>query len=566
MSQSIVFIDRRVSNYETLVAGLGADTTWYLLSAEQDGITQMQRILAGYSGLDSIHVVSHGSPGAIYLGSTELNADNLANYASQLQEIGASLSQAGDILLYGCNVGAGTVGARFVADLAAATSADVAASIDATGPAALGGDGVLERSAGVVDAPVLDVSKLSDRLAVEDALTESDLRVNTTSVGDQSRQTIGQLADGGYVVTWMSRDGILSAQGNPITKIVAQRFNADGVSVGGEFEVSRVEVGNAYCDLPDVAGLSNGGFIVTWTVQGDANIDGSESGVVGQRYSVSGAKVGSEFIVNTTTQGRQEDAEVAGLADGGFAVAWQQYPDQISVQRFDASGNKVGLEVCFHGGSPSIFALSNGGYVVSNTWDGIGHFQVFRADGQPAGVQIEVGCSTPQFAELSAGGFAVVWHGRAGNSGGSAIYGKIFNPDFSPAGSTFAINQYEQWGGEEPRVVSLEDGSFAVVWNANGSSATDHSSYSIQGRFLSETGAPLGDQFQVNQYGDATQMEAAIAKQGDGIVVTWTSEGQDGSGAGIYSHPVIHNSDPAGLARIPYAFDKDGHILQAQPD
>lgn len=155
MNQSIVFIDRRVNNYETLVVSLDAAIPWYLLSSEQDGIAQMQRILAGYSGLDSIHVVSHGSPGAIYLGSTVLNADNLANYASQLQEIGGSLNQTGDILLYGCNVAQGELGSQFIKSLAELTEADVAASTDETGP---NGNWILELNSGSIVAATFDGS------------------------------------------------------------------------------------------------------------------------------------------------------------------------------------------------------------------------------------------------------------------------------------------------------------------------------------------------------------------------------------------------------------------------
>ena len=134
--KSVVFIDSRVAGYETLIANLGADTEWYLLDANQDGVDQMQRILTSYSGLDSVHVVSHGSTGTLYLGSAVLNSDNMGSYQTQLQAIGASLTDTGDILLYGCNVAQGDVGRSFVNSLAQITGADVAASTDLTGAVA----------------------------------------------------------------------------------------------------------------------------------------------------------------------------------------------------------------------------------------------------------------------------------------------------------------------------------------------------------------------------------------------------------------------------------------------
>ncbi|MFZ4526239.1 MAG: DUF4347 domain-containing protein [Chlorobium sp.] len=65
--------------------------------------------------------------------------------------MGSSLSPSGDILLYGCNVAAGAEGLAFVDALARLTHADVAASDDVTGAAALGGDWVLEVESGVVE-------------------------------------------------------------------------------------------------------------------------------------------------------------------------------------------------------------------------------------------------------------------------------------------------------------------------------------------------------------------------------------------------------------------------------
>ncbi|MBK8386284.1 MAG: DUF4347 domain-containing protein [Candidatus Accumulibacter sp.] len=56
------------------------------------------------------------------------------SYSSQLQSIGSSLTDSGDLLLYGCNVAQGDAGKLFIDSLAAAMSqADVAASNDLTG-------------------------------------------------------------------------------------------------------------------------------------------------------------------------------------------------------------------------------------------------------------------------------------------------------------------------------------------------------------------------------------------------------------------------------------------------
>lgn len=148
---NIAFIDYRVADYQALIDGLAEGTEWFLLNAGEDGINQMARILSGYGSLDAIHVFSHGSPGTLYLGSTVLDGSNLEAYAPGLQAIGSSLTATGDMLLYGCNVAQGDSGQIFIEGLAAATGADVAASTDLTGASALGGNWVLEESAGAVE-------------------------------------------------------------------------------------------------------------------------------------------------------------------------------------------------------------------------------------------------------------------------------------------------------------------------------------------------------------------------------------------------------------------------------
>ena len=151
-TRKIAFIDSRVADYQTLIDGLAEGTEWFLLDSGLDGIRQMESILSGYSDLETIQVISHGSQGTLYLGSTVLDPGNLSAYQSSLQAIGASLSATGDILLYGCNVAQGDAGIQFIDSLAGITGADVAASTNPTGSSALGGDWVLEASVGAVSA------------------------------------------------------------------------------------------------------------------------------------------------------------------------------------------------------------------------------------------------------------------------------------------------------------------------------------------------------------------------------------------------------------------------------
>ncbi|MBI3896317.1 MAG: DUF4347 domain-containing protein, partial [Acidobacteria bacterium] len=153
---SFVFVDAQVQNIETLLSDFGINTKVVVLNANEDGFAQVRSALKDVTNLDSIHIVSHGSVGALHLGTTTLTETNLAEHEAELTAIGSALSETGDILLYGCDIAQGEAGAQFIQKLAEFTGADVAASSDLTGTLALGGNATLEASVGEIStAPIL---------------------------------------------------------------------------------------------------------------------------------------------------------------------------------------------------------------------------------------------------------------------------------------------------------------------------------------------------------------------------------------------------------------------------
>ena len=107
---------------------------------------------------------------------------------------------------------------------------------------------------------------------------QGEFRVNTTTLGDQSQSTVTALSDGGFVVTWTSvgQDG--SGCG-----VYGQRYSSTGEAVGSEFQVNTATLHDQIA--PMVAALPNGGFVVTWTSEGQ---DGPLYGVYGTNYGVYG--------------------------------------------------------------------------------------------------------------------------------------------------------------------------------------------------------------------------------------------------------------------------------------
>ncbi|MEZ2234923.1 DUF4347 domain-containing protein, partial [Microcoleus sp.] len=104
---AIAFIDRLVTDYQSLIAGVTPGTEVVVLDGNRDAIAQITEVLGDRTNIDSIHIVSHGAPGSLQLGKTRLCADNLESYAEKLQQWRSALTPRAEILIYGCNVASG---------------------------------------------------------------------------------------------------------------------------------------------------------------------------------------------------------------------------------------------------------------------------------------------------------------------------------------------------------------------------------------------------------------------------------------------------------------------------
>ncbi|WP_144006699.1 DUF4347 domain-containing protein, partial [Pelomonas sp. KK5] len=163
---NLVFIDSSVEDPQALVAAIGNTAEVHMIAAGEDGVQAIAAALAGRRGIDSIHIISHGVEGALQLGNTALDAETMSGrYADVLQGLRASLAPEADILIYGCDFGGGAAGEQAATLLAALTGADVAASIDATGAASLGGDWDLELHEGSIEAQAISAPDYDHLLA-----------------------------------------------------------------------------------------------------------------------------------------------------------------------------------------------------------------------------------------------------------------------------------------------------------------------------------------------------------------------------------------------------------------
>ena len=202
----------------------------------------------------------------------------------------------------------------------------------------------------------------------------SEFQVNTTTAGGQHDSSVTSLSDGGFVVTWTA----FIIDGN--SSIYGQRYAADGSTVDTEFPVQTDTQTTGYQSA--VAGLEDGGFVVTWMKQleltySDPGIDDYWD-IYGRRFGEDGTALDAAFRINSSDPYTQEYPDIAALPDGGFVVVWQSFGQDESAQGiygqvFSEFGDPVGTEFRVNTTTdsaqqrPSVAALADGGFVV--TWE-----------------------------------------------------------------------------------------------------------------------------------------------------------------------------------------------------
>lgn len=198
--------------------------------------------------------------------------------------------------------------------------------------------------------------------------------VNTTSPNEQYNPHIVSLDNGNLLFTWDTRVTLGSDVVNQ--EVRGRIFDATGQALGNDFAIAAVSATDQH-GLSAITSLPGGGFVVTW--QRAAN-SGTNFEIVGQRFTPGGAAVGAQFTANTQTTNNQYGNDVARLSDGGFVVTWTDpVPSngggRIVARHYDASGNAIGGEIVIDSkasgayGRTTVTATANGGYVVSWTED-----------------------------------------------------------------------------------------------------------------------------------------------------------------------------------------------------
>ena len=388
--------------------------------------------------------------------------------------------------------------------------------------------------------------------------TPREFQINTTTANAQTAPSVSTLNDGGSVVVWVS-----AVQDGSGAGIYGQRYDSNGGAAGTEFRINSTTANDQR--FPVVAQLADGGFLVTWV---SALQDGALGGIYGQRYDGAGATVGSEFRVNTTTANDQDWTTATGLAGGGFVVSWMSRNQDSSGwgiygQRFGDTGVKTGGEFRINGTTanqqqlPTLAALADGSFVAlwsSYGQDGSGwgiYGQRYNDSGAAQGGEFLVNVVTtgnqwyPVVTGLADGGFVAAWSSYGQDGSGEGIFAQRFDEDGVRVGECFQTNNFAARNQERPAIAALSDGGFVVTWMSSGQ---DGSGAGLYGRRYDAAGIAAGMEFRINDTSASDQTQAVVSALPDGgFQVTWSSDGQDGSGRGIYGKRFDLMGDAAGV-------------------
>jgi hypothetical protein len=143
-----------------------------------------------------------------------------------------------------------------------------------------------------------------------------EFRVNSYTPGYQSVAKAAVGAKGDLVVVWNSAGG----QDGSAYGVFGQRYDAFGTPRGGEFQVNSYTTG--YQNWPSLASHPDGNFVVAWQSDGQ---DGGNFSAFAQRFDATGAAIGGEFRVSSYETALQGFTSVAADASGRFVVTWLSY-------------------------------------------------------------------------------------------------------------------------------------------------------------------------------------------------------------------------------------------------
>ena len=335
-------------------------------------------------------------------------------------------------------------------------------------------------------------------------LDSVEFQVNTYTTGYQREVTLAADSTGRFVVVWTS-DGSFGSDSNAVS-IQARRYDSDGLAPrDSEFQVNFYTLGNQ--DHPAAAAEPSGSLVLVWQSAESGGNDTSAESIQLRRFAPDGEPLDPEETqANVYTLSEQQRPDVAAGPAGDFVVVWESYGSFGS----DQEGHSVQMRRFRGDGTPI-------------------DPQEVRVNTYTSGSE-----QRARIAEDAEGNFVVVWEADRSPQGpvGWDIWARRFNADGTPRDPTeFRVNTYTEGYQYRPAVAMDPRGNFVVTWYSETSLGNDDDSLSIQARRYGRDGAPLDPtEFQVNTYTTSWQYWPEVGMNAEGeFLVCWTSLGSSGS-------------------------------------
>lgn len=377
-SESRYIIDINLVEYRSIIDQIPSESELHVISDANDLISKISH-LAQEPDTASIHVLTHGTPGAAVLSSGKLDLETLRRHGEDLAAIRAAAPQV-ELLLYGCEIGAGPDGAAFVAGLSELTGLTVAASRTPTGAATLGGDWTLDAASGPLRSAVLSAPLFPGLLA---APTLSGLSPVALDEGDTlflapTLNVAGGTNYSGGSLTFRIDD---AQAGDQLTLVTdADQTMADAITVDNGIVYygsgsSRIQVGI----VDDVENGQNGQPLTIRFVREFANA-GFENGTSDWTIGTQQVVLGTTLINGIVTPVDTTIAPNSG-GDSGVPSSMGYYSELSTSQHTEGT---QALRLYNNGTTGAGYDVVHGPYAYSSTFGAVAG-DTFTFDWQAAG-------------------------------------------------------------------------------------------------------------------------------------------------------------------------------------
>ncbi len=325
------------------------------------------------------------------------------------------------------------------------------------------------------------------------AAAGSETAVNTSFSGGQRHPDVTS-SDAGYTIVW--QDETTDGDGYGIYR---RSYNASGSAISSQARVNSTTTGNQ--QLPQVASDVDGNFTVVWMSEGT---DGDDYGIYRRRYLANTAALESQVLVNATTAGYQGHPAIGMNHSGVGVIAWQSADTDdhgIYAQVYDNSGVVTVSEFLVNSTetgnqqNPAVAVNNNGDFmIVWSSMDQDGdHYgiygQLFNSSGTAIGSEFLINSTTAStqdnasIAATSSGSFVVSWTGFDSDGDKAGVYARTFGPTGTAAGTEVQINtttnEYQQLSDV---AVFTETHNAVIAWqdgNRSSSTSADGDDYGI---------------------------------------------------------------------------------------